>query len=361
MKDETTREAVVASLAAEALRGQSPAVRAAFGARLERHLPALFDELSSLYGQRPDFGPFMVSLLKTALTAWLERPAALKALDERREREPLWFQSERMLGGVCYVDRFAGTLAGIQSQIPYFKGLGLTYLHLMPLFRCPDGNSDGGYAVSSYRDVQPALGTMDDLRALAAALREAGISLVLDFIFNHTSDEHDWAQRCLAGEPGYEDFYLIYPDRTLPDRYDLTLREIFPDQHRGGFSRLPDGRWIWTTFNSFQWDLNYANPAVFMAMAGEMLAIANVGAECLRMDAVAFVWKRLGTPCENLPEAHTVIRAFSALARIAPVPPVQVRGHRASGRCRQIRLLTRVPAFLQPAADGVAVEYAGDA
>jgi amylosucrase len=290
---------------------------APFRARLDRHFPALFRELSDLYGERADFLSFLDALLATAWSAWADRPSDLKALDAQREHDPRWFQSERMLGGVCYVDKFAGSLKGVEAQIPYFQELGLTYLHLMPLFRCPEGNSDGGYAVSSYRDVNPALGTMDDLKSLAVALRRAGISLVLDFIFNHTSDEHAWARGCVSGDPAFADFYYLFPDRTLPDQYDRTLREIFPDQHPGGFSQLPDGRWVWTTFNSFQWDLNYSNPAVFTAMAGEMLAIANLGTEFLRMDAVAFVWKQMGTACENLPEAHTVIRAFSALARIA--------------------------------------------
>jgi amylosucrase len=289
----------------------------AFVARVERHFPALLQELAALYGERGDFLAFLEKLLGVAWANWAERPADLKALDAQREARPLWFQSQDMLGGVCYVDLFAGNLEGVEASIPYFKELGLSYLHLMPLFRCPDGNSDGGYAVSSYREVNPALGTMADLRALAAALRRAGISLVVDFIFNHTSDEHEWARGCRDGHPRYRDFYYLFPDRTLPDQYDRTLREIFPDQHPGGFSQLADGRWVWTTFNSFQWDLNYSNPQVFAAMAGEMLAIANVGAEFLRMDAVAFVWKKLGTSCENLPEAHTVIRAFSALVRIA--------------------------------------------
>jgi amylosucrase len=222
-----------------------------------------------------------------------------------------------MLGGICYIDLFAGNLRGLQAQIPYFKELGLTYLHLMPPYKCPVPNSDGGYAVSSYREVNPTLGTIEELREFAAALRKEGISLVLDFIFNHTSDEHDWAVGALAGNAKYKDFYYIFPDRRMPDAYDKTLREIFPDAHAGSFSQLPDCRWVWTTFNSFQWDLNYSNPAVFTAMAGEMLAIANIGAEFLRMDAVAFVWKQLGTTCENLPEAHGLIRAFSALVRIA--------------------------------------------
>lgn len=310
-------EHVLGALQRRVMSGRCDGDWVPFRGRLQRHFPVLFRELASLYGERPDFLQFLESLLLTAWSAWHDRPADLKALDASREANPRWFQSQVMVGGVCYVDKFAGSLKGIEEKIPYLQELGLTYLHLMPVFRCPDGNSDGGYAVSSYREVNPALGSMDDLQALARALRKAGISLVLDFIFNHTSDEHAWARGCLAGDPAYRDFYYLFPDRTLPDRYDQTLREIFPDQHPGGFSPLPDGRWVWTTFNSFQWDLNYSNPAVFTAMAGEMLAIANRGTEFLRMDAVAFVWKRLGTSCENLPEAHTVIRAFSALARCA--------------------------------------------
>lgn len=289
----------------------------AFDARLRRHLATLRDELARLYGQRLDFEAFLVDLLAAAFGHWCERDTTLKELDGRRERDPDWFQSQRMLGGVCYVDLFAGNLAGIEAQIPYFRELGLTYLHLMPVFKCPEPHSDGGYAVSSYRETNPKIGSIVQLRHLAGALRAAGISLVLDFVFNHTSDEHAWAVAAKAGDPAYRDFFFIFPDRTEPDRYERTLREIFPDEHPGAFSQLDDGRWVWTTFHSYQWDLNYANPAVFAAMGGEMLAIANLGIEFLRMDAVAFIWKRLGTSCENLPEAHTLLRAYNALARIA--------------------------------------------
>lgn len=289
------------------------------------HLRAL---LSAIYGQRTDFERHLEDVLTTAAAAWLARPPDLKALDAEREANPRWFQSHQMLGGIAYVDLFAGNLDGVRAHIPYFKELGLTYLHLMPLFKCPAGNSDGGYAVSSYREVNPALGTMDQLRALAGELRREGISLCLDFIFNHTSDEHDWARRAIAGDPQYRAFYRILPRREA-DLYDRHLREIFPDQHPGAFSPLsrwtgapgddthPDAEWVWTTFNSFQWDLNYANPEVFNAMAGEMLFLANVGVDVLRMDAVAFIWKQLGTNCENLPEAHLLIQAFNAVARIA--------------------------------------------
>jgi amylosucrase len=263
-----------------------------------------------------------------AAGSWLARPAELRAQDAARDADTGWFQSETMIGAVCYVDRFAENLAGIRAKTPYFRELGVTYLHLMPLFRAPDGNNDGGYAVSSYRDVAPALGTMAELAELAADLRRDGISLVLDFVFNHTADDHEWARRAQTDPDGEDDdgnvngeYYLLFPDRTLPDAYERTLREIFPEQRPGSFTFRPEippaGRWVWTTFNAFQWDLNYANPVVFERMAAEMLFLANQGVDVLRLDAVAFVWKRLGTASASLPEAHLIVRAFNALVRIA--------------------------------------------
>ena len=289
----------------------------AFSQRLRTYFPSLMWELNHVYGTNEAVLPMLVQLMRMAWQSYSERAEPLKQQDAAREANPDWFLSNKMVGGVCYVDLFAGNLRGIINSIPYFKELGLTYLHLMPLFKCPEGKSDGGYAVSSYREVNPTLGTIDDLRAVAQALREAGITMVVDFIFNHTSNEHEWAQACAAGDPKFDNFYYIFPDRWMPDQYDRTVREIFPDQHPGAFSQLPDGRWVWTTFNSFQWDLNYSNPWVFRAMAGEMLFIANLGVDILRMDAVAFIWKQLGTDCENLPQAHALIRAFNAVMRIA--------------------------------------------
>ena len=289
----------------------------AFIARAITHLPRLRGLFQRLYGERDDWLDRLRDVVLLAAGSWASRSEELKALDARRDADPDWFESQRMLGGVCYVDRFGGGLDGIRRQIPYFRELGLTYLHLMPLFEAPEGNSDGGYAVSSYRRVNPALGTMDELAALGAELREAGISLVVDFIFNHTSNEHEWAQKAAAGDPEYSDYYLIFPDRQMPDAYEQTTREIFPDDHPGSFVQLDDGRWVWATFYHFQWDLNYANPAVFQAMAGEMLFLANQGVEILRMDAVAFIWKQLGTACESLPEAQLLLQAFNAVLRMA--------------------------------------------
>ena len=291
----------------------------AFLDRFDAQFPRLHGLFTRLYGERPDGQEQLAATVAAASTSWNARPLELKVRDAQREADAGWFQSERMLGGVAYVDRFAGNLAGIRDQIPYFRELGLTYLHLMPLFDAPDGDNDGGYAVSSYRKVNPSLGTMEELTDLAADLRTAGISLVVDFIFNHTSNEHEWAKKAVAGDPEYADFYLIFDDREMPDAYERTTREIFPDDHRGSFVQLDDGRWIWSTFYHYQWDLNYANPAVFRAMAGEMLFLANRGVEVLRMDAVAFIWKRLGTSCESLPEAHLLLQAFNAvLAMAAP-------------------------------------------
>ena len=316
-----------------------------FQTRLEANFERLFDLLLHLYGEQYDFFYHLESILETAARMWLARPAELKALDAEREAHPAWFQSQEMLGGVCYVDLFAGDLSGLRSKIPYFKELGLTYLHLMPLFLSPEGENDGGYAVSSYRQVDPALGTMAQLSELAAELRQEGISLVLDLVYNHTSDEHEWAQLALAGDLDYQAYYYIFPDRRMPDAYDATLREIFPDVRRGSFTYRPEiDSWVWTTFHSFQWDLNYRNPLVFNRMAEEMLFLANAGVEVMRLDAVAFTWKELGTSCENLAEAHMLIQAFNALACIAApallfkseaiVHPDDVARYIAPGECQ---------------------------
>ncbi|HVO43679.1 MAG TPA: alpha-amylase family protein [Aggregatilineales bacterium] len=295
-----------------------PADRAAFSRRLVQHFPRLFGLLYNLYGDHYDFFYHLENILTAAARMYTDRAADLKALDAAREADPLWFESEHMVGGVCYVDLFAGTLAGLRAKIPYLKELGLTYLHLMPLFRVPDGENDGGYAVSSYREVKPELGTMAELTDLARALRAEGISLVLDFVFNHTADDHEWASKALEGDPDYQAYYWIFPNRSLPDQYERTLREIFPEQAPGSFTYRPEiDSWVWTTFHNYQWDLNYSNPQVFNAMMQELLFLANQGVEIIRLDAVAFIWKQMGTVCESLPQVHDIIQAYNAVLRIA--------------------------------------------
>ena len=293
-------------------------LRVEFETRLLQHWSETFHLLHGLYGARYDFFYHLEQILLTAAEAWITRPESLRQVDRHREIEPDWFESEKVVGGALYVDLFSENLGRLREHIGYFQQLGLTYLHLMPLFAVRPGNNDGGYAISNYRSVDPRLGTIDDLRMLAEELREVGITLVLDFVFNHTSDEHDWAKRAQSGDREYQQFYYIFPDRTEPDKYEHTLREIFPTVRRGNFT-WHDGmqQWVWTTFNNFQWDLNYGNPAVFRAMLEEMFFIASTGIDILRFDAVAFIWKEMGTSCENLEGAHKIIQAFNRLVRIA--------------------------------------------
>ena len=288
-----------------------------FRERLILQWPRVFELLFELYGQKYDFIYHLETILDTACESFLERPEDLKALDLQRDSDPLWYRSNNMVGAALYVDLYSENLKQLKEKIPYFKSLGLTYLHLMPLFTSRPGDSDGGYAVSDYRSINPQLGTLDDLVELADELRKEGISLVLDFIFNHTSDDHRWAKLALDGSEEYQNFYYMFPNRDAPDRYEQNLREVFPSVRRGNFTWRDDIKmWVWTTFNSFQWDLNYSNPAVFSAMLGEMLFLANRGVEILRLDAVAFIWKEMGTQCENLPRAHTLIRAFHAVSSL---------------------------------------------
>lgn len=194
----------------------------AFSARLEHHFVTIFGIFTELYGYRVDCLDNIVQLIRELAQSWHDRPADMKAIDEARDKDPEWFLSNKMLGGVCYVDRYANNLAGIKARIPYFQELGLTYLHLMPVFLAPQPLNDGGYAVSSYRDVDPRLGSIEELKDLATALRKAGISLVIDFVFNHTSNEHEWARKAMEGSTEHEGFYWIFPDRTVPSAFEQT-------------------------------------------------------------------------------------------------------------------------------------------
>lgn len=297
----------------------APWQAAGFLARFDEHFPALLELFRRTYGSGQKAAAVVVAMGAQLARAWAQRPADLRAVDDLRGQDPQWYLRPTEVGGVCYIDRWAGDLAGLRSRIPYLRELGLTYLHVMPPFAVPEGNSDGGYAVSSYRELRPDLGTMDELAETAGELREAGISLVIDFVLNHTASDHEWARRARAGDPEFEELYWIHPDRQMPDAFEQTTREIFPDDHPGSFTPVAAGdpRWVWTTFHDFQWDLNWTNPRVLALMSQEMLFLANQGAEVLRLDAVAFLWKQLGTTCESLPQAHWIVQILNRVCRIA--------------------------------------------
>jgi amylosucrase len=307
--------AQVRAAAAAALDGVDTARRELFDLRLERWWPDLRDGIEAVY---PDASGLLADLVASAARAYAERDPELHRLDQQRTLAPDWFQDPRMLGYATYTDRFAGDLDGVRGSVDYLRDLGVTYLHLMPLLQPREGDNDGGYAVADYRTVRADLGTMADLRTLAGELRQAGISLVLDLVLNHVAREHDWAVRARAGEQRYRDYFHVYPTRTLPDAYEQTLFEVFPDFAPGSFTWDDDvDGWVWTTFHSWQWDLDWSNPQVFAELVDVVLYLANQGVEVFRLDAIAFLWKRMGTSCQNEPEVHAITQAMRAVARIA--------------------------------------------
>lgn len=299
------------------LRHMEPLEQQLFKIRLEQNWPDILRPFQALYGHRDDFEDWLTHLTILLGKAYAKRPFYLRRHDIATAEHPDRFQQSDMLGYVCYADRFATNLSGIHDKISYLKELGVTYLHLMPLLKPRDGENDGGYAVQSYREVNPNLGSMEDLSKLAETLHQNSIYLCVDLVCNHTAKEHEWAQKALAGDETYQAYYHMFPDRSLPDQYEETVREIFPDFAPGNFTFHPEiEKWVWTTFNDFQWDLNYANPVIFAEMLDTMLFLANQGATVLRLDAVAFMWKRLGTNCENQPEAHLILQAFRAFSKV---------------------------------------------
>ena len=304
---------------------------AAFLARLGLVAGDLVEALTVVYGDRVDVSTYARELVGDALAAAVQRPLPLRVLDRRREVDPAWFLRQEMTGYVCYADRFAGDLRGVAKRLDHLEELGVGYLHLMPLLRPREGENDGGYAVQDYDAVDPRLGTVADLEELTEQLHDRGIALCVDLVLNHTAREHEWAVRAAAGDPDYRDFYWFFPDRTEPDAYERTLPEVFPDMAPGSFTHLPDSdEWVWTTFHEFQWDLNWANPQVFRAMLGVLLRLANRGVDVVRLDAAPFLWKRLGTDCQNQPEAHRILQALRALARLA-MPGVALKAEAIVG------------------------------
>ena len=302
--------------AAALLAGEPVHDRAVFETRVRRYWPDLLAGLTGAYGERaPEMAERLVTI---AAQSFADRPTDLRLLDLRRHADPQWFQHQQMLGYATYADRFAGDLAGVAARADYLSELGVTYLHLLPLLKPRPGPNDGGYAVMDYRSVREDLGSVDDLRSLATTLRERGISLTLDLVLNHVAAEHEWARRARAGDGFYRNFFHLFPDRTLPDAYEASLPEVFPDFAPGTFSYDDDAQaWVWTTFNTWQWDLNWHNPDVCYEFADLICWLANLGVECLRLDAIAFLYKRMGTACQNQPEVHSITQALRAVARMA--------------------------------------------
>lgn len=290
----------------------------AFYVRLIANANSLQSLYNAIYGQHKNAESNFDALLILLIESYRQRKPVFRKKDQVKEQQAAWFTSNQITGMSLYVDRFAGNLKSMPDHLPYLQKLGVNFLHLMPLFQSPEGESDGGYAVSDFRKIDPRFGNLNEFKILQEKMQSAGMYLMIDIVLNHTSHHHEWAQKAKAGDKHYQDYYYMYDSRAIPDQFDASMPEIFPESSPGSFSYVPEcNKWAMTVFHHYQWDLNYTNPAVFKAMLENIFFYANLGVDLLRIDAPAFIWKRLGTTCQNLPEAHTLLRLIKLCVHIA--------------------------------------------
>ncbi len=285
----------------------------------ERRLQARIDEISRLYLELYNGDECsLASLIDETKKYYGQRKAYLKKLDIEREKDTNWYQRNDLVGSMFYTENFGMNLKGVREHLDYLKECNINYIHLMPLLDTTEGKSDGGYAVKNYRKVAPNLGTMKDLEDLTKACHENKMCVCLDYVMNHTSEDHEWAIKARAGEKTYQDMYYFYDDYTVPAQFEQTVPQVFPKTAPGNFTYLPEiNKFVMTTFYPYQWDLNYWNPTVFNEMAYNLLFIANKGIDIIRIDAVPYIWKELGTSCRNLPKVHNIVRLMRLLLEIA--------------------------------------------
>ncbi len=314
-----------------------------FYTRLGANFYGMHSLFHRLYGHRDDFEQQAQHLVETMARQYINRPNKLKQLDIEREKDYNWFLSQQWVGMALYSNGFAGDLKGMRERLSYFQELGVNLVHIMPVMRCPEEMSDGGYAVSDFREIDSRVGNLQDLKELSNEMHERDILLVLDVVLNHTSDQHQWAQKARAGNTTYQDYYYTFKTRNVPDKFEQNMPEVFPETSPGNFTWDEEmGRWVMTVFNDYQWDLNYSNPAVFIEMLDIILYWANQGADILRLDAVAFLWKKIGSVCQNEREAHLILQLlkdccqvtapgvlFIAEAIVAPVEVIKYFGEDA--------------------------------
>ena len=284
-----------------------------FYQRLQQYGPELRELHAQLYHSDKEYGAF-IAMLEDSFG---QRSDTLKALDAVREQNPEWYRGQDMLGMLVYTQCFGGNLKGVQSHLEYLQEAGINYLHLMPLLESPPDRSDGGYAVANFRKVQPSLGTMEDLANLTSACHEKNMSVCLDFVMNHSSEDHEWAVRAKNGEKEYQDRYFFYDNWDIPNEFEKKVPQVFPTTAPGNFSWCEEAqKVVMTTFYPYQWDLNYGNPIVLKEMTADMLYLCNQGVDVIRLDATPYIWKELGTDCRNLPQVHTLVRLMHLVCKI---------------------------------------------
>ena len=288
-----------------------------FYTRLGANFYSIYSLFNILYGEREDFADQALSLVEAMARQYILRSELLKNKDIEREKDHNWFLSQEWVGMALYTDGFAENLKGLNDKIFYFDELGINMIHIMPILECPEGNSDGGYAVSNFRKVDGRIGTNSELLTLSNSLKQRDILLTLDVVVNHTSDEHEWAVKARNGEKKYQDYYYLFDSREIPDMFEQTMPEVFPETAPGNFTWNEEmQKWVMTVFNNYQWDLNYSNPAVFIEILDIILFWANQGADIIRLDAVAFLWKKIGSTCQNEREAHLILQLMKDCCQV---------------------------------------------
>lgn len=317
MKGQTVQEKktkdAAADLPEETVRKADDKLAKIFEERLQRH----HDELRWLYMELYENDSMFAELCEQMYQFYLERNDALKKLDTNREKDKDWYKQNDMLGMMFYIDNFAGNMKGVQSKLDYIEQCNVNYIHLMPFLETPEGRSDGGYAVADFRKVQEKLGSMEDLESLTAACHKKGINVCMDFVMNHTSEDHEWAKKARQGDGEYMSRYFFYDNADIPAQYERTVPQVFPTTAPGNFTWIEDiGHYVMTTFYPYQWDLNYRNPRVFNDMMYNFLFLANRGIDIIRIDAVPYIWKELNTPCRNLKQVHTIVRMMRMICEI---------------------------------------------
>lgn len=287
-------------------------------ARFEANIAGIYERFMQLYDTHPHAAANFEKLLQVIINAYTNRATALKQRDEEKEKQDGWFLSNQITGMSLYTDRFAGNLKSMPSKLDYLQQLGVNFLHLMPIFESPEGESDGGYAVSDFRKVDKRFGTLQDLQQLQQSMQQRNMYLMLDIVLNHTSHKHEWALKAKQGDTEYQDYFYFYNNRDLPNQFEQNMPEIFPETAPGSFTYVEElNKWVMTVFHNYQWDLNYTNPAVLVAMIDTIFFYANLGVDVLRIDAPAFIWKQLGTSCQNLPQAHTLLQIIKHCVQTA--------------------------------------------
>jgi sucrose phosphorylase len=219
-----------------------------------------------------------------------------------------WSEADALL--ITYADSIIGPDRPLRELHRFLKdrtGGLLSLVHLLPFY---PSTSDDGFSVVDFREVRPDLGAWEDIEKMAADFR-----LVFDGVINHVSASSGYMKGFCSGDPALENFFLALDPET--DTRSVLRTRNLPLLH--DYATHEGTKWLWTTFSRDQVDLNYANPRVLLEVLDVLLFYAQRGASMIRLDAIPYLWKELGTSCAHRPQTHELIRLIrDVLDRAAP-------------------------------------------